>query len=242
MGTELAAEDLVHAITDLAGVTDTELDVPALLYSLTAIAVDRLDVHSAGVLVCDEDGRTATAATCGRDERHVPLFTHDIDQGPGAECWRRGTSVSSLDLTHEGGRWPTFTPAAIALGFRSVHALPMTSRGHTLGSLTLVQTEPGAFPDPTLTLARSFAQFAGLNVLLDRNERSHAVVREQLQGALDSRVIVEQAKGYLARIYGESPSDAFTRLRGYTRARGLHLVAVAADVVSGTLDLDRPRD
>lgn len=228
---------LADALESLTGGADPDLDVSGLLYTLAATSVELVGTHTAGVSISDDQGGSATVASCGLDDRHVTLFSNDLTEGPGAECTKTGDIISRPDLTLDDRAWPDFTALALDLGFRSVHAVPIRTNGHVIGSLVLVQPEPRTLEDATLMLAQAFARVAGVIVLLDRNERSHALVREQLEGALQSRVVIEQAKGYLARHYLESPNDAFNRLRAYARDRNLRIATVASDVIARRLDL-----
>jgi GAF domain-containing protein len=176
-------------------------------------------------------------ATCSEDARYAKLFASHTTDGPGAESYKRASVVSEVDLDREDTRWPAFAATARSLGLRSVHGIPMRSRDQVLGGLSLLRVRPGPLSEAELAIAQCLATVATSSIVHDRARRSHAAVRRQLEEALESRVLIEQAKGFLARHHGESPKAAFTRLRSYSRGRGLRVVVVAEEILSGGLEL-----
>jgi len=237
MGSAPTHEQLVAAIRTLIDTVSPELDVPDLLYSLAAAHVELLQVNTAIVQIADEDGHLDTVATCSeRADRGDPFGPSLID-GPGAESFRRHAVVSSEDLRLENGRWPRFTTTARDLGFRSLNTIPITARGQALGSLSLLLNELGGLDDTALETAGALVAVSAMILLQFRTERSHAQIRDQLQAALDSRVIIEQAKGYLARSHGENPKESFHRIRKHARSRSRRVVDVANDVLAQRLHL-----
>lgn len=237
MSVEPAVERLVEVLADVADATGPDLDVTELLYTVAAGGVDLLDAATASVQIVGDDGTLDTIATCGADARYTQLFANHRSDGPGAESFQRAAVVSEGDLDLAHTPWPAFAAKARSLGFRSVHAVPMRSRDHVLGALSLLRVRPGPLTEAELSIAQCLATVATASIVHDRARRTHAAVRRQLEDALESRIIIEQAKGYLARHHDQSPKDAFARLRSYARGRGLRLAGVATDVVSGRLDL-----
>lgn len=237
MGLMTQEERLVEAIVDVASTPGPGLDVAGLLHSLAATGVDLLDAHSAAVQVADENGALETLASCGEDPRYIELFADHSDDGPGADSYRKATVISAVDLDLEESRWPGYTAKARALGFRSVHGIPMRSRDHVVGGLSLLRTRAGPLVETELVVAQCIATVATLSVVQDRQQRSHERTRRQLEHALRSRIIIEQAKGFLAHDCGETTNQAFTRLRNYSRQRGLRISTVAEEVIAGRLDL-----
>jgi transcriptional regulator with GAF, ATPase, and Fis domain len=237
MGSTPTHEQLAAAIRTLIDAVSPELDVPDLLYSLAAAHVELLDVNTAIVQIADEHGHLDTVATCSEHADRGNPFGPSMIDGPGAESFRRNAVVSSPDLSLENGRWPTFTARAKDLSFRSLSTIPITARGQTLGSLSLLRTEPGAFDNTALETAGALVAVSAMTLLQFRAERSHAQVRAQLQAALDSRVIIEQAKGYLARSHGESPNGSFHRIRKHARSHNRRVADVADDVLAQRLHL-----
>jgi ANTAR domain/GAF domain len=237
MGSAPTNEQLAAAVRTLIDTVSPELDVPDLLYSLAAAHVELLDVDAAIVQLADERGRLDTVATCDRDADRGDPFGPELLDGPGVESFRRNVVVSSDDLALENGRWPTFTARAHYLGFRSSSAIPITARGRALGSVSLLGAEPGALDETALETAGALVAVSAMTLLHFRAERSHAQVRDQLQAALDSRVLIEQAKGYLARSHDESPDESFHRIHRHARSRRRRVADVADDVLARRLHL-----
>ena len=226
---------LVEAIATIAEDAGPDLDITEQLYTVVAASVSLLDIDTAIMQMAGDDGVLDTVATCGDAASPTQLFPDRGDDGPGPDCFRHGAVISSPDLTSE--RWPGFEAAARAAGFESVSAVPMRARGEVVGSLVLLRRNPGPLNPADLVSAQALAAVATLTIMHFRDTRSQTRLCEQLQQALDSRVIIEQAKGYLARHHDETPNDAFHRLRRYARNHGMRLANVAQDVVATRLTI-----
>jgi GAF domain-containing protein len=233
----VTAQRLVQTAVELADPDDGDWDITDALYALALRCVELLGVDAAGVLLADEHGKLNTVASSHEDTRLLELFQLQTDEGPCVDCFRQGRSVSSSDLDGDGDRWPAFTERARRHGLSSVHAVPMRLGGTVIGALNLFRCAPGALDDAQLAIAASFATATTIAIQHRRAQRSKDRLAEQLQHALDSRVLIEQAKGYLARRHGERLDQAFVRLRTYARAHNTRLVAVARRVIAGELDL-----
>jgi GAF domain-containing protein len=145
------------------------------------------------------------------------------------------------NLDQLAARWPRFTAAAAAAeagAFVSVHVIPLRLRGQAIGAMDLFHRTPGPLSDADVALGQALADVATIGILQERAIRRGEVLTEQLQTALHSRVIIEQAKGELAQHVGVSMDTAFDRLRRYARANNLRLVEVARRCVAGELILD----
>ena len=167
----------------------------------------------------------------------LELFQLQIDEGPCVDSFRTGSVVTSMDLDQDSHRWPTFVDRIRTEDVNSVHAVPMKLRSEVIGGLNLFRCRPGPLPETELAIAQAFATAATIGILHTRAQRSRDHLAEQLQGALDSRVLIEQAKGYLAHVHDESLTEAFTRLRDYARRHRARLTSVAREVIGGNLDL-----
>jgi hypothetical protein len=146
--------------------------------------------------------------------------------------------VHSEDLEADTGRWPSFAPAAVKRGFGSVQALPMRARGQTIGAMNLFRSGTGRMAPPDVPLGQGMADIAAMGLLQERSVRESRGVVQELQHALNSRVIIEQAKGVLSERAGLDVDQAFSRLRAYARNHNLGLSDVARDLVEGKLDSD----
>jgi len=228
---------VVEAAVVLADTVGGEFDLSEVLYGLTASCVELLEVDTAGLLLADENGRLHTVASSHDGTRLLELFQLQTDEGPCVECFRSVAPVSCDDVAGADERWPTFAPRARAEGVHSVHAIPMQVRDQVIGGLNLFRCRPEPVPGPDLAIAASFATAATIGILQSRAKHSSDLLNEQLQHALNSRVVIEQAKGFLAERHQESLTAAFVRLRDYARSHGERLTTVAREVVGGTLDL-----
>jgi hypothetical protein len=142
------------------------------------------------------------------------------------DCYSSGQPVSVADLQAEADRWPRFVPAAVHAGFASVHAVPMRAAGIVLGALGLFGGRPGALTDADLLVGQTLAHIAAV-AILQEHAPTPASVMPQLRSALTSRILVEQAKGFLRESLDVSVEQAFQLLRRYARTHGDHLTDVA---------------
>jgi GAF domain-containing protein len=190
------------------------------------------------MLLVVPEGRLRALASSSEAIRLLELFEEQSEEGPCPDCYRTGLPVVNQDLGSESAKlWPTFTPRAQAAGFRLVHALPMRLRGLTIGALNLFCTHEREMSESDIAVAQALAAVATIAILQHRRIAEAIVVNQQLQGALDSRVVIEQAKGTVAEREGCSMEEAFTALRIYARNHNRRLADVASGVVDGTLRL-----
>jgi GAF domain-containing protein len=193
------------------------------------------------VVLADPRGELRLAAASSEQAGLLELFQLQNDQGPCLECFRTGQPVTASDLTGPAQRWPRFAQAVAQAGFRSVEALPMRLRDQVIGALNLFRAEPGPLDPADLRIAQALADVATIGLLHERNVRRRETVAEQLQGALNSRVVIEQAKGKLAERLSIDMDRAFKMLRDYARNSNQHLTNVARDFVDGaTADFPPP--
>ena len=214
--------------------TDTMVagfDVIDFLHVLTDRSVQLLDVSAAGLLLADPRGELRVVAASSQAARLLELFQLQNDQGPCLDCFRAGRPVAAADLAAEAQRWPRFAAAAQQAGFAAVQALPMRLRDQVIGALNLFRAVPGAFDPADIRIGQALAGVATISLLHERGMRHSDVLNEQLQTALNSRVVIEQAKGMLAEYLRMTVDDAFRLLRSYTRDHNRKLSDVARDVV-----------
>ena len=227
-------------IKTLVGLADTlvdDYDLVELLQRLVEECVDLLDTAAAGLLLSDQRGHLHVMASSSEQTRLLELFQLHADQGPCLECFSTGEAVLVADLAAEAEHWPLFAAEAQIQGFRSVAALPMRLRSETIGALNLFRTQTGPLPAEDLQVAQALADVATIGILHHRALALSEIVGGQLQVALNSRVIIEQAKGVLAEREKLHVDQAFGRLRGYARDNHLPLNSVARAVIDGRLDL-----
>lgn len=237
-GTGTSREALAQAFVTLADTLVDDYDVVDLLDNLVRSSVDLLDATAAGLLLDDQRGGLAVVASSTEETRLLEVFQLQTGEGPCLDCVRTATAVTSADLSLERERWPRFVPAAEAAGFRSVAAVPMRLRGQVVGGLNLF-SGPDTPPlgESERALAQALADVATIGILQQRSVHRSVVMAEQLQHALNSRVVIEQAKGVLAERNGLNMEAAFAMLRRYARDHNAKLTEVALRVVRGDADL-----
>jgi GAF domain-containing protein len=184
------------------------------------------------------EGDLRVMASSSEAMRVLELFELQSQEGPCLDCYRTGEAVVNQDLASADDRWPRFAAEALASGFGSVHALPMRLRGAVIGALNLFHIEPGTMRPADITAAQAMADVATIAVLQHRAAFEAQIINEQLNHALNSRIVIEQAKGMLAERIGTDLDQAFGRLRSYARNHNLRLVDVAQDVLDGRLSGD----
>ena len=237
MDTELLSDTFV----ELADTMVAEFDVIEFLHLLTDRSVALLAASAAGVVLADPRGELRVAAASSEEAELLELFQLQNDQGPCLECFRTGRAVTATDLAGPAPQWPRFAEAAARAGFRSVEALPMRLRDQVIGALNLFRAERGPLDPADLRIGQALADVATIGLLHERNVRRRETVAEQLQGALNSRVVIEQAKGKLAERLSIDMGRAFKMLRDYARNSNQHLTDVARDFVDGaTADFPPP--
>ncbi|MFD7169089.1 ANTAR domain-containing protein [Streptomyces violascens] len=229
-------ERIAFAFVALADTLVRDFDVIGFLHTLTDHCVDLLDVAAAGVLLGIPQGQAVEAAASDPRTRALELAGVEWDEGPCRDCFHTRASVADVRLDTKAARtrWPHFAPHARQLGFTSVVAAPLRWQEQVIGALNLFRNQPGSLDAGQLCLAQALADTATIAILQQRAAHEQMTVIAQLQHALDSRIIIEQAKGYLAHLQHGTVDEAFTRMRSHARTHGTKLTDVARQVLNGT--------
>ena len=230
--------NLSRAFVELADTLVTGFDVVDFLHMLTEHCVDILGVNAAGLMLVDRLGGLRIMAASEERAHLLELFQLQKNEGPCLDCCRSGQAVVIADLDDEEERWPTFAPEARAAGFRSVNAVPMRLRDTMIGALNLFSSEVRGLGEADVRVAQALADVATIGILHERAASDAQALVAQLHTALDSRVIIEQAKGLLAERVKVELDQAFGLLRGYARRNNRPLAEVARDLVDGNLPSD----
>lgn len=227
-------QQLAEAFVEMADTLVDDFDLMDFLHQLTDRCVAVLDVSAAGLVLTDQRGALQMVAASNEQTRVLELFQLQTDQGPCLDCFNTGQPVSVDDLPASGDRWPRFAAAAAEAGFASVHALPMRLRSEIIGALNLFGASPGALDVGTLRLGQALADVATIGLLQARAIRRSETLAEQLQTALNTRILIEQAKGVLAERRQVDMDEAFNVLRAVARNRNRRLTELARAIVDGT--------
>lgn len=228
---------LTTAFVTLADTLVAGYDVVDLLQTLVDTCADLLDASAAGIMLADPSGELAVVASTSERSLLVETIQLGSWSGPCVECFTTGAPVTVSDVAELGDRWPDFRDAALEQGFRSVHGVPLRLRGNVIGTLNLFRTSTGALSDEDLAVAQGLADVATIGILQERAIREADIARSQLQSALDSRVLIEQAKGVIAYMRDVDMDTAFRTLRNYARGNNLNLRDVAERIVDRSLEL-----
>ena len=229
----MADERLIDTFVELADTLTDDFDVIDFLHLLVDRCVELFDVEAVGLLLADEHGHLRVMASSNEHARVLELFQLQNEEGPCLDAFATGVRVSSADLHSATSRWPRFAAAATEAGFAAVDALPMRLRSQVIGALNLFHARSGALPTTALRSAQGLVDVATIGLLQERAIRHQEVITEQLQTALNSRVVLEQAKGLVAERLGVTMDIAFTTLRTHARANNQKLGDVARLVISG---------
>jgi GAF domain-containing protein len=214
-----------------------DFDVIDVLTVLSDRCVEVLDVDSAGVMLAAPGGELQVVASSSDAMRGLELFELQANEGPCVDCFVSGEPVVNLELLAIDERWPRFSQRAVANGFHSVHALPMHLRGVTVGALNLFRIASGSLNAEDLLVAQALADVATIAIIQHQASVSASVLNGQLSEALNSRIIIEQAKGKVSEASGLDMDRSFQRIRNHARNHNLRLTELARGIAEGTTSI-----
>jgi GAF domain-containing protein len=233
--TAVSAERLSKIFVEVADTLVDDFDLVEFLQMLTVRTAGLVGASAAGLLLADQRGQLRFMAASDEQARLLEVFQVQISDGPCFDAFHTAQPVINADLRTAAGRWPAFTERALAAGFRSVHAFPMRLRREVIGALNVFgSTVGGNLDEADVQIVQALTDVAAIGLLQERAVRRGEVLTEQLQGALNSRIVIEQAKGAVAQAHGISVDAAFIVLRGYARRSNRKLTDVAYQVLSDT--------
>jgi GAF domain-containing protein len=224
---------LAEVFVELADTLVEEFDVVDLLQTLTERCVELVDTDAAGLMLDDQRGNLRLIAHTHESARLLELFELQQQEGPCLDCFATGQVIANIDLTTATDRWPVFTRAALDVGYGTSHAVPLRLRRQVIGALNLFSTGRRPLSGDHLAVAQGLADIATIGLLHERAVRDQVTLSEQLQTALHSRILIEQAKGVLSAQTGTSVEAAFALMRTHARRTGQPLTTVAGAVVAG---------
>jgi GAF domain-containing protein len=222
---------LAQAFVGLADTLVDDYDVIELAQQLIDSSMVLLPIAAAGILIGDMQGDLHVLASSSEHTRLLELLQVEADLGPCLLAYRSGEQVVVDDLRVDSQRWPDFAQRAAKYNYRSVCALPLRLRDERVGALNLFRNEPGSLIPADIAVGQALADVATVGILHQRILTRADVINEQLQIALNTRVIIEQAKGVLAERGDLDMEHAFTLLRSYARRTHQRLADVAHAVV-----------
>lgn len=230
--TTVSAARLATVFVDVADSLVDEFDLIDFLHRLTVHVADLLDTAAVGLMLGDQRGRLQFMAASDESAKIMELFQVQLHEGPCYDAFRTATPVVNVDLPDAEDEWPRFAPRAAAAGFRAVHAFPLRLRSQVIGAMSVFSRSTEIELDRAdMQIVQSLADVAAIALLQERAIRRGELLSEQLQGALNSRVVIEQAKGVIAQARTVTVDEAFALMRDHARRNNRRLGDVAHAVI-----------
>lgn len=226
---------VIDTFVALADTLSGEYEIGEFLHLLVERCSEVLEVAAGGVLLENPKGHLELAAATTDKMKVLEDLEISQDQGPCLDAYRNVEQVLAEDLRDQYGRWPTIAPHAVEIDLIAVFAFPLQLRGDCIGALNLYRDRAGSFHDDDIRLGQAFADVAAIGIMQERKITDAQRRADQLQYALDSRVIIEQAKGSLAARLDISTDEAFRRLRAYARSHNTKIHQVCRRVIDDGL-------
>lgn len=231
-------EHLLATFVTLADSLVADYDIVELLQALVEECTALFDAADAGILLVNNRHDLEVIVSTSERSELVGLMQLRAGEGPCVEAITMGRVVSVANFDEIEERWPKFAHTARRLHYKAIHAIPLRLRDTTIGSLKLFRTHNGDLNAADSAAAQALGDVATISILQERSIRESDVARAQLQRALDSRILIEQAKGYLAHTQNVDMDTAFAMIRQHARSTQTRLSEVAARIVAGTLKLE----
>lgn len=226
---------IAQVFVQLADTLVGDFDGAELMLQLADACIELLEVDAAGLMLVDATGGLRLVASAPDMMHDLEVLELQSDEGPCLDTIRTGRAVINVDVLQAQERWPRFTAEALAAGIKSTHALPLRLRGDLIGAVNLFSKAERQLSDGDVALGQALADVATISLLQQRTSQDHSILAEQLQVALNTRILIEQAKGILAERSGLHAADTFPYLRAYARKHGQPLQSVAWQVIDGRL-------
>ncbi|CAL4859600.1 GAF and ANTAR domain-containing protein [Microbacterium sp. MM2322] len=242
MSREMREKQLIDTFVEIADTMVGGYDVVDLLYRLVSRCSVIFAAADAGILLRIDGQPLEVVASTTERSQLVSLLQLSADEGPCVDAYRSGEPVTVNDIASIRERWPDFAERAGALGYNWMHAVPLRLRDEVIGSLNLFGDGSESLSAEDARAARGLADIATIGILHEQAFREADLARTQLQQALDSRVVIEQAKGVLAHQHNIDMDEAFQRLRAQARSSQQRLADVARDIVAHASDRTRDLD
>jgi GAF domain-containing protein len=228
----ISADQLAEVFVDVADTLVADFDLLSFLHTLVDHAATVSGAEAVGLLLADHHDHLRFMAATSERGKLLDLYQLQTSQGPCLDSFRTQEPVVNADLATATDRWPLFAPHAIEAGFQSVHAFPMRLRDTVIGGFNLFGSTTIRFEPAKIRIVQALADVATIAILQERSIARAESFTEQLQGALNSRIVIEQAKGAVAKLVGIDVDDAFEIIRARARANQLRLVDVAHAVLA----------
>ena len=233
---EISLEDVRHALVDLGKLRFGEMSVEDAIREIVQTTHSMFDVDGAGLMLCNAEGHLCSVAASDDRFAHLEELQVRYQEGPCIEAFDAKELVSATDLEHDH-RWPLFNEAAVNRGVRAVLASPLPYNQEAVGVVAVLSEDSRPWTPANELALLAFTDLAALLIASIIQGEEQSELAGQLQGALNSRQVIEQAKGILMGTQGISARAAYDQLRARARAERRKLALVCADVVHGAVRL-----
>ena len=229
--------DLGEVFVILADSLKADHDIIDTMDLLVEAATTFTSAIEAGIVLADPDGNLHIVASTSERTSDVEEEQLGTREGPCLDAFHSGDAVDVSDISATAEKWPHFVESSARSGFKAAHAVPLRLRTQILGSMNLFSTNVGALSDADAALVQALTDVATIGIIHQRADREHADVNQQLQHALESRIIIEQAKGFLAERHQLPIDGAFQLLRQHARSNHARLRDIALQVTTRQLSI-----
>jgi len=227
----IAIERLADVFVDVADTLVTDFDLIDFLHTVAGHAAEVTGTAAVGLMLSDNRGQLHYMAASSESAKVLELLQLQNSEGPCLECFQSGEPVAHSDLRLAYDRWPVFARRAVGSGVLAVHAFPMRLRDKVIGAMNVFRAESVSLPSEDQRVLRALADVATIAIIQEQAMARAELLNEQLQVALTSRIVIEQAKGAVAQTFGVTVEEAFEMLRRHARSRHLRLTELAHTIV-----------
>ncbi|KQQ03662.1 MULTISPECIES: GAF and ANTAR domain-containing protein [unclassified Rathayibacter] len=228
---------LLETLTTVADTLVDDFDVVDFLHDLVDRCAMIFDAVDVGIVLADGHGQLVVMASTSERIRLIEVLQLSTGDGPCVESYEHGSVVTAGSLDEIVRRWPAFAHGVRDSGYQSVHAVPLRLRRETIGSLNFFLDTPGALAESDVRAAQTIADVATIGLVQERTVREASLARDQLQRALDARVLIEQAKGVISHSLNVDMEAAWVILRQRARSRQARVTDIAQGVIDGVIVL-----
>lgn len=228
---------LANVFSEFARTLLPDYDLTETLYRLCDAAVELLPISGAGVMLRDARGSLRVVFASDSTVEQLERAQADVPNAPCTSAQRHGAVVAVHDLAADT-TFPEFAAAATDLGMAAIFAFPMQTRHEVIGVVDLYRQVPGPLAAQDAAAAQSLADAATALIINARSYAGATELNRQLQHALDSRIVIEQAKGIVSEQLGLSQEKSFDRIRTHARSNRTRISEVVDAIVEGRLHLE----
>jgi GAF domain-containing protein len=230
----VSLHDVRHALGELGRLRFGEMRVEEALEQIVKVTHTVFSVDGAGLLLADADHHLRNVAASEDRLAYLEELQISYQEGPCITAFEDKVLVAAEDLVSDP-RWPRFTAAAVKRGVRAVLASPIPYNQDAVGVVAVLSEERHPWSAEAELALLAFTDLAALLIATVMMGEQRTLLATQLQNALNSRAVIEQAKGVLIGQQGLSAHTAYEKLRAQARAERRKLAVVAAELVRGAV-------